>query len=144
MEPILEDWEAFARSLLPDAGLNSATLRDHTNEDLLTVATEKTNPQTLLRQTDKGKGKGPGLAALTSASQLHAVSRMAQEFSMDQLIGEFRAIRASVLRRWAASDPQPSSGRIEEFTRFTKRLTRLLRGRWRITARNSRRRGPFF
>lgn len=122
MEPILADWETFARSLVPDAGLDSATLRDHAKEILLAVATDMSNPQTLLQQADKGKGKGPGLAALTSASQLHAVSRMAQEFSMDQLIGEFRAIRASVLRRWAASDPQPSSDRIEGFTRFNEAI----------------------
>lgn len=128
MEPILQDWEAFARSLVPDAGLDSATLRDHAKEILFAVAADMLQAQSLQQQTDKGMGKGPGMPGMTKASQSHAVSRMAQEFSLNQLVAEFRAIRASVLRRWAASKPEPAEGRIEELTRFNEAIDEALAG----------------
>ena len=126
IEPILQDWESFARSLVPNAGLDSPSLRDHAREILLAIAKDMSQAQSLKQQSDKGKGQGPGMPALELASQSHAVSRMAQEFGLDMLIAEFRAMRASVLRRWADSEPARADWRIEELTRFNEAIDEAL------------------
>ena len=57
-EAILAEWEAFAGSLLPEAGgLDAAALRDHAETILLAIARDLRAPQT--REEQDAKSKGP-------------------------------------------------------------------------------------
>jgi signal transduction histidine kinase len=102
MEKILSEWEAFAATLLPAAaGLSSLALRDHAQLILQAVARDLNTPQTREAQAEKSKGRAPGVTgAPETAAQTHAVLRAREGFDINQLVAEYRALRASVLRLW--------------------------------------------
>ena len=126
LEPILQDWEEYARSLTPAAASTPKTLRDHAKQLLQAIAADIERPQSLQTQNDKSKGLAPDNSpALKSAGERHALTRIAEQFDIEQLIGEFRALRGSVVRRWAAEEA-PGLGRPEEITRFNESIDEAL------------------
>ena len=100
MDAILAEWEAFACTLLPAAaGLTSLTLRDHAPQILEAVAKDLETPQTRDEQSEKSKGRAHRLeGAPETAAQTHAVLRARGGFDINQLVAEYRALRASVVR----------------------------------------------
>lgn len=102
METILEEWEAFAATLLPAAaGMTSLALRDDAKPILEAIAKDISTPQTKETQAEKSKGRAPKLTgAPETAAQVHAVLRARSGFDINQLAAEYRALRASVLRLW--------------------------------------------
>lgn len=126
LEPILREWEAFALSLMPLANFDKRALRDHAAEMLLAVCADMRTPQTERERSDKAQGLGPDSPSkLTRAAEAHAVSRFGDQFTMDQLVAEFRAIRASVLKQWAAAGAE-AVGAVEELTRFNEAIDQAL------------------
>jgi signal transduction histidine kinase len=126
MEFILQDWEEFAQSLFPDAALSTRMLRDHAKEILQAVAADMARPQTLEAQAEKSKGLAPEkFPALKVAAERHALDRVTEQFDLEQLIAEFRAVRGSVLRRWAVQK-QGAAGHPEEITRFNESIDEAL------------------
>jgi signal transduction histidine kinase len=105
MESILVQWEAFAETLLPAAnGLDSLALRDHAKQILEAVAKDLNTPQSRHEQSEKSKGRAPAMyGAPETAAQTHAVLRARGGFDIKQLVAEYRALRASVLRLWLDS-----------------------------------------
>src|SRR5437763_6371730 len=102
METILEEWEAFAATLLPAAAdMNSLALRDDAKPILEAVAKDISTPQTRTAQAEKSRAGTPKLTgASETAAQAHAVLRARSGFDINQLAAEYRALRASVLRLW--------------------------------------------
>ena len=71
IEPILAEWETFARSILAGAGMNSLALRDHADEILLATVSDMKSAQSVAQQSEKSRGNGDGRAdgvALNGAS----------------------------------------------------------------------------
>jgi hypothetical protein len=123
MEAILSEWEAFARTLLPAAGgLDVRALRDHAEQILHTVAQDLRTPQTRGQQAAKARGKAlrPAHAAETAA-ETHAVLRATGGFTMQQMVAEYRALRASVLRLWADAH-EPGADTLQDNTRFNEAI----------------------
>lgn len=123
MEAIVAQWEAFAATLLPAAaGLESLALRDHAPDILAAVARDLDTPQTRQEQSDKSKGRAPKpVDATETAAQTHAVLRARGGFDINQLVAEYRALRASVLRLWMdahAGGPE----RIDDLIRFNEAI----------------------
>ena len=127
LQPIMADWELFARSLSPEiSSLSSDRLRDHAEQILKAVAVDIAGAQSKLDQAAKSKGQSPDTSPpLTAAAEQHAVSRMNDQFNLNELVAEFRALRASVLRRWAGTSPT-GGGRVEEVTRFNEAIDQAL------------------
>ncbi len=106
MDLILRDWEEFAQSLFPTAALSKSTLQDHAEEILQAVAADIARPQSAQVEEDKSKELTPqNSSALNAAAEKHAQARATEQFDWAQLIAEFRAVRASVLRRWVRENP---------------------------------------
>jgi signal transduction histidine kinase len=61
----------------------------------------------------------------TPAEQ-HAVLRVAGNFTIEQIVGEFRALRASVLRMRAESLPTVTQADVQEMTRFNEAIDQTL------------------
>jgi signal transduction histidine kinase len=79
----------------------AAALRDHAEQILRAIAKDLRTPQTRVEQSAKSKGQAPVmLKATETAAQTHAVLRATEGFSIRQLVAEYRALRASVLRLW--------------------------------------------
>jgi diguanylate cyclase (GGDEF)-like protein/PAS domain S-box-containing protein len=126
LEAILQDWEDYARSLAPAAAFSQKALRDHAKQLLQAVAADMSRPQSLQIQEDKSKGLAPDNSpALKNAGEQHALARIAEQFDLELLIGEFRAVRGSVLRRWAAQKMR-GADRPEEMTRFNESIDEAL------------------
>ena len=131
MEAILAEWEAFATTLLPAAGhMTPLALRDHAPQILKAVAKDITTAQTREEQAEKSKGRAPNVpGAPETAAQTHAILRARSGFDIIQLVAEYRALRASVLRLWIEANPLDEPG-AEEVIRFDEAMTRLSRSPW--------------
>jgi signal transduction histidine kinase len=123
MEAILVEWEAFAANLLPAAGgMTPLALRDHAQQILAAVARDLEAPQSREEQSEKSQGRAPSLAgAPETAAQTHAVLRAQSGFDIIQLVAEYRALRASVLRLWLDASPLDEPG-LEEVLRFNEAI----------------------
>ncbi len=56
-EPILAEWEEFAKTCVPAGGpLGARVLRDHAGEMLIVIADDLSQPQAALEQNEKSKG----------------------------------------------------------------------------------------
>jgi signal transduction histidine kinase len=122
-EAILSEWEKFARSLLPAAeGMDVSSLRDHAEEILRAVSADLRRPQSEEEQTLKSLGQvrrppqDPDTAAET-----HGQLRATSGFTLKQLVAEYRALRASVLKLWAFKHVDgPDAAR--DVTRFNEAI----------------------
>ncbi len=130
IEPILAEWEAFARTLLPGATMSIVELRDDAGSILRATARDMQNRQSLEQQESKSKGDGgAGGAAsdrLDIASEMHGAERVSSGFHITDVVSEYRALRASVLRLWRESVPQPERKDLDDITRFNESLDQSL------------------
>jgi signal transduction histidine kinase len=127
MEAIVAQWEAFARSTSPAAGnMSSLSLRDHANRILEAVAKDLSTSQTAQAQHEKSVGRAPELIGRSeTAAQTHAVLRARSGFNINQLVAEYRALRASVLRLWMAAC-QPEAPHPDDVIRFNEAIDQAL------------------
>lgn len=97
IKPIVHEWENFARTL-PTTGkpLDAEALRDHAERMIRTIAADLNTEQSAEQQIEKSYGHGP--SRKDSAATSHAVGRLITGFSINQVVAEFRALRASVMR----------------------------------------------
>ena len=123
MEPILAEWEAFATTLLPAAAdMTPLALRNDVPKILEAVAKDLTTPQTREEQSEKSKGRAPQAAgAPETAAQTHAVLRARSGFDIKQLVAEYRALRASILRLWMDDAPLDKTG-VDDIIRFNEAI----------------------
>lgn len=129
LEPILSEWETFARSIAAASGMDSPALRDHARGILRGTVRDMRSPQSALQQSEKSKGLGPegGEAVeLNDASESHAAGRLASGFDLLELVSEYRALRASVLRLWAESGRSVADFDNDDVTRFNESLDQSL------------------
>lgn len=104
---IVAEWEVFASSLLPAAqGMTPIALRDHADEILTAIIRDMRSRQTEAEQAEKSKGRGQA-RHLGEMGKLHAALRIEFGFKLAQMVAEYRALRASVLRLWAKKGTDP-------------------------------------
>jgi hypothetical protein len=127
MEPILSQWEAFAGTLLPAAtGMKSLALRNHAQQILEAVAKDLSTPQSRDEQAEKSMGRAPRLVdAPATAAQTHALLRARSGFDINQLLAEYRALRASVLRLWF-DQGEPDSQHVDDMVRFNEGIDQAI------------------
>jgi signal transduction histidine kinase len=103
-DPIVAGWEAFAQTYLPVAAhMDRAALRDHIVGLLRFIADDLETPETERERSEKAKGQGPKEGgADDSAAETHADLRFTGGFDTVEMISEFRALRASVIKLWRA------------------------------------------
>ena len=97
LEEIVTEWESFASTVLPEKQLDRAALRNDAAQMLSTIARNMETPQTASQQAAKSKGLGPVTTQDISA-EMHSLTRLGQGFNQVQVISEFRALRATVIR----------------------------------------------
>jgi signal transduction histidine kinase len=102
MEQIMSEWEAFATTIVPPAlTMDSRALRNHAKLMLEAIALDLSHAQTDEEQVRKSFGNGRLLLEESSA-ETHAAQRLFCGFTIEQVVSEYRALRASVLKLWAA------------------------------------------
>ena len=127
-EAILAEWEQFARTCAPASGsMDIKALRDHASEMLTAIAADLGTPQDREEQAEKSKGLAPEeLGATTTAAELHGGGRADSGFTVEQMVAEYRALRASVIRLWTHSTGQLVPEQVEDLTRFNESIDQSL------------------
>lgn len=133
-EPILEEWETFARSLPMGAEMDVKALRDHAREMLQVVAEDLETPQSDTQAQDKARGRtdappdalGAEKRRDRTAAQEHGAGRAAHGFDVGQMVAEFRALRASVIRLWSRTLERAERSDLEDLTRFNEAIDQAI------------------
>ena len=127
VEPILAEWETFARSLPTGGTMDVAALRDHAKEMLLVVAADLERPQTDLAQDEKARGERDAVEPRgATAAQAHGTGRAVSGFTISQMVAEFRALRASVTRLWSAQQPDLAPTDLYDLIRFNEAIDQAI------------------
>lgn len=122
-ELILKEWEAYAVTLSPAANhLDAEGLRDHAAQILQAITKDLARPQSRHAQREKSLGRAPqDQDAPETAAQMHALLRARHGFDINQLVGEYRALRASVLRLWI-DECHPRAPDYDDVIRFNEAI----------------------
>src|SRR5687767_14170013 len=128
-EEILSEWVEFARSCLPTADtMNLAMLRDHASEMLDAIAADLETRQTKSEQADKSEGKSdaPDSGAPETAAQSHGAARADSGFTVEQMVSEYRALRATVTRLWIETAGELTRKDLDDLVRFNEAIDQAL------------------
>ena len=123
---IVSEWEAFANSLIPQGTAPTPlALRDHIKEILAFIAHDIDTAQTQSEQVEKSHGEKPRSPQPTAA-EIHASLRHAGGFNLDQMVSEYRALRASVIKLWNAALTDLTPRDFTDQTRFNESIDQAL------------------
>lgn len=126
MESILKQWEEFANTITPPAlTMDSASLRDHAELMLKTIALDLTTKQSDRERAEKSKNRAP-INPKATAAQGHAKERLSSGFTIGQLFSEYRALRASVLHLWDKHSNEGLVTDAADITRFNEAIDQAI------------------
>lgn len=130
-EPILVAWERFARNMWPSAltepDADPATSRHHAEVTLQAIAEDMRPCQIAEQGTAKFQGVGEAsTSGISRTSTRHGVDRRGSGLEMWAVLVEYRAMRASVMRLWRESGPQPDLSDLDDITRFNESIDQSL------------------
>jgi signal transduction histidine kinase len=124
---IIAEWSEFARTCIPvGTMMDVEQRRDHIEGMLKAIALDLDTPQTKRQQAEKSKGSDDGDLDGHTAATSHGTDRAATGFTPAQMVSEFRALRASVLRLWSEQQDEISRANLQELTRFNEAIDQLL------------------
>ncbi len=129
IDDIVDEWAEFAQSSLPPArDLCAADLRDHAKAMLEFIAQDMAEPQSGDQQHDKSRGKLPDNApGLTRTAKDDAEQRFRQGFTLNEVLAEYRALRASVIRRWREQLSDADLRSLDDLVRFSEAIDQAAR-----------------
>ena len=125
MEVILQEWENFALTLNPLRNSGKLKLRDHAQQMLSVICTDLDTYQGERDGIEKSRGNAPTVAGDTAA-EIHASDRMHSGFAIEELLAEYRAMRASVLRLWQRQSTEANQLEVEDMLRFNEAVDQSL------------------
>lgn len=128
VDPIVAEWVKFAQTRTPASdSMTKLALKDHIVELLEFIADDLESPQSKNEQVRKSHGRGVEDGEFArSAAKIHASLRQSDGFSIDQMVSEYRALRASVVKLWAASSQVVSATDLEDMTRFNEAIDQAM------------------
>ena len=127
-EAILAEWQAFAKTCSPaSASMGITALSDHASEMLTVIAEDLKTPQDDLEQSEKSKGNAPAPdTSKRTAAEKHGTGRAESGFTMEEMVAEYRALRASVIRLWTKDHGEVTQTDLDDLTRFNEAVDQAL------------------
>ena len=127
MEQILVEWEAYALTFgVVAEKMSSEELRDHAKQILQFIAKDIQTAETSEETQAKSQGRISRPACDRSASSIHGRLRYTSGFTLLQLIAEYRALRASVLKLWREKCGDESIDYAQNIIRFNEAIDQSL------------------
>jgi PAS domain S-box-containing protein len=120
IDALLDDWAAFARTLPSCKDLSVDELRGRAQAMLRAVAADLSLSQTPGEPLARSHGLAPRLFAWDARAQAHGGDRFMRGLGLNELVAEFRALRASVVRQWTALRGPASVEMLEQLVRFNE------------------------
>ena len=127
LEPILKEWENFAKTKFPlNQQDNVKKLRDHAKAMLMKIAADLESHQSSLEQVQKSKGHAHQISKQETPATLHGADRMEIGLDINDVIAEFRALRASVIKFFTDSNRKILVSDPYDLVRFNEAIDRNL------------------
>ncbi len=127
LEPILTEWVAFAGTCGPAGGqMDLDGLRDHAVAMLERIVVDLRTPQTSAEQQDKSRGDADSGDRTDTAAEVHGADRADSGFSVGEMVSEYRALRASVIRLWTTAEGQLTGDDLQDLMRFNEAIDQAL------------------
>ncbi len=122
------EWETFARHLgAVTETMDIAALRDHVSEMLTVIAADLETPQTEIEERTKSAGDAPDDAGEpATAAEEHGADRAERGFSIKEMVSEYRALRASVIRLWMDTRETLGDADVADMVRFNEAIDQAL------------------
>jgi signal transduction histidine kinase len=127
-EPILLEWVAFAESCGPAARLmDDSALRDHALAMLHVIVADLRTAQSASEQSEKSKGNADSTAAdPDTAAETHGADRAWSGFTVGEMVSEYRALRASVIRLWIKASGTLTGDDLSDLVRFNEAIDQAI------------------
>lgn len=91
------------------------------------MVTDMRSPQSPSEQAHKSRGeRADNSPSVTQTAQWHAAARLASGFTLDQLVAEYRALRATVTRQWRDESGVTTAKELDQLIRFNEALDQSL------------------
>ena len=121
-EPILLEWVAFAESCGPAARfMDDSALRDHALAMLHVIVADLRTAQSASEQSEKSKGNAASPAGdPDTAAETHGADRAWSGFTVGEMVSEYRALRASVIRLWIKASGTLTGADLSDLVRFNE------------------------
>src|SRR5688572_16471447 len=126
IEAILMEWEQFATTIPSAAGMDTRALRNDAKKILLAIALDMETAQNGEEQWIKSKGLKVRSGDKDTDATTHASGRFIDGFSLNEMVSEYRALRASVIRLWLAQPTAETKDRLFELIRFDEGIDEAL------------------
>jgi len=121
---ILAEWVTFAASS-GQAGkaMDLEALRDHAAEMLRTIVVDLETTQSDAEEAQKSKGHAPPeTPGILTAAEVHGAGRAEAGFTLGEMVSEYRALRASVIRLWTEASGTLTGEDLSDLTRFNEAI----------------------
>ncbi|GAB2876011.1 HAMP domain-containing sensor histidine kinase [Paraburkholderia jirisanensis] len=127
LSELIDEWAAFAGTIsLKDNHLSESQLRNSARDILTRIAEDMREPQSSAQQLAKSRGdRHDSDSAFDRTARQHADDRLAQGYGINDVVAEYRALRASVLRRWHHPSPDDAVA-TGEMVRFNEAIDQML------------------
>lgn len=127
LDGLIHDWTEYARVVSPaNNRLSEEQLRNSARELLTGIAADMRGAQNLAQQLAKSRGeRADADPVFNGIGRGHADDRQSQGFEIRALVAEFRALRASVLRRWSQT-AQSDAAAFDQMIRFNEAIDQML------------------
>jgi signal transduction histidine kinase len=142
MDTIVSDAVAFARTITALTEAAEAQVRDHLPQMLQSIADDLRVDQSQMASVAKSRGMAAA-AELYSEADGHGLQRAQVGVSINQLVAEYRALRASVLRLWSEHS-EPGKDTIRDIGRFNESIDQAIAESVRAFATETEMRRQFF
>ena len=127
LELILSEWVEFAKSCGPSGmAMDMGSLRDHAVQMLQAIAADLRTPQTAAEQASKSKGEAEPDEGGETAAEVHGAGRAESGFTVGEMVAEYRALRASVLRLWTRQNGTLDGDDMQDLVRFNEAIDQSL------------------
>ena len=106
--------------------MDATALRDHARAMLRTIVADIRTPQTVVEQIAKSKGEADNPAGTDSAAEVHGAGRAEDGFTVSEMVSEYRALRASVIRLWTKESGTLTNADVQDLMRFNETIDQSL------------------
>ncbi|MBR9988721.1 MAG: sensor histidine kinase [Gemmatimonadetes bacterium] len=126
-EEIMSEWESFAGTVSPAGDtMDVEALRDHADEMLTVIVADLMTAQSEHEQAEKSKGRAQDTDKVATAAEEHGAARAESGFTIEEMVAEYRALRASVLSLWTKRVGTLGTDHIEDLMRFNEAIDQSL------------------
>lgn len=130
LDRLTDEWLEFAYTCLPAAHfVGERALRNGSRELLLAIVSDMESVQTGAEQKAKSRGERDdhdSADEIISIAREHAEQRLRDGFTLAQLVAEYRALRATVIRCWSDEWSKAEREQIDELIRFNEAMDQSL------------------